>query len=545
MPEIAQREPEPTGPPLGERASGHSPSLDRPDPAGDGRPAGTAASPEPSPAPPRSTPPASQRSWSWGAVAKSVLGLPATIKAVVGVLVVGLALVATFAEMTGRLVVIEPFDVAEILQKKHGYTSRVIANKLTDHLTRIRTTARTSMERRQFVAPGSANANFHALGGDANLDALLPYLWALVGKDRLGVVGEIVVREPSGRGLELDVTTRIAGKSAKTVSGPVEEIDDLLRQSAEHIYLHVQPYVLASALYETDGKRAFEVIQFVLRTEPATDDARAYNLWGLLARDAGHVDDAVLHFRDAVRVSTEPDIRARASTNLAAALYALGQYDEALAAVKRAVEARPAHAEAHHVWGLILAAQHDPATQPDLHRAAIAKLQEAIRVDPKFVPGYLSLGEQLERRGQIDAAIEQYQRAADLDRAAVVPHLRIAQALQRARRVEDAKRHLQQTIELLPNSPELEMMLGIVLFDEGELPDALACFLRAKTLAPRDPVPSFYAAQIYRMGEEPDKAVTELRQYLQLAPSGPRAAQARRLLDELQRGAPTSSRRGS
>ncbi len=52
-----------------------------------------------------------------------------------------------------------------------------------------------------------------------------------------------------------------------------------------------------------------------------TDDARAFNLWGLLLLDAGDPDEAVERFREAVRVSRESDIRARAYTNWAAALY--------------------------------------------------------------------------------------------------------------------------------------------------------------------------------------------------------------------------------
>jgi Na+-transporting methylmalonyl-CoA/oxaloacetate decarboxylase gamma subunit len=120
---------------------------------------------------------------SWTGLAKALIAIPTLITAGVGVVVVVLALIVTYAELSGSLVVIEPFDVPEVLEKNHGYTSRVIASKLTDHLTRIRTTARTSMQRRQFVTPGAENAHLHVLGPGVNLEAVLPFVWALWGKE--------------------------------------------------------------------------------------------------------------------------------------------------------------------------------------------------------------------------------------------------------------------------------------------------------------------------------------------------------------------------
>jgi predicted TPR repeat methyltransferase len=76
-------------------------------------------------------------------------------------------------------------------------------------------------------------------------------------------------------------------------------------------------------------------------------------------------------------------------------------------------------------------------------------------------------------------------------------------------------------------------MLGIVLFNQGEMPAALDHFARAKALAPRGPAPYFYIGHIYRTGEETDKALVEFTQYVDLEPHGSGAERVRQIILEM------------
>jgi len=475
---------------------------------------------------------------SWASLGRWVAAVPSALKSVsvgIGLL---LAVLVAFAEFTGQRVVIEPFEVSAPLRDS-GYTSRAIANKLIDQIAAIRTTARTSMRRRQFVAPPTdAAPPILVFGSGLSVDSVFQYVRELLGREPVRIIGEIVTL-PRGTGAEAEIrlTTRVRGKPPKTVSGPLGGMDGLLLQAAEHIILHTQPYVLASYYYEVDPGRCREVIRFVLQNDPPTDDARAYNLWGLLTRDAGDHERAVELFQEAIRVAGDGDIRARAYTNRASSLQALGKQAEALEAVRKAIEADAGHAEAYHVWGVILTGKETSGGTAD--EQAIEKFRQALSVDPRFAPAYYSLGDALAKGNDLEAAIEAYRQGLDLDRGSAGRHVRLARLLLRAKREEEAVRYLQRAVELDLASYDAQNMLGVALLRQGNLPAAFERFARAKALAPREPSPYFNMGLIYRMGGESRKAVQEFQTVLRLAPQGPEADRARRLVEEL---TPASSR---
>jgi tetratricopeptide (TPR) repeat protein len=472
------------------------------------------------------------------------LAIPAIAKTVSVLLAIALAVFVAHAELIGQRVVIEPFEVASDLRES-GFTSRTVANKLTDHLAAIRTTAKTSMRRQQFVPLSSEAApKVLALGGDISIDAVFQYVREFLGRDPVRIVGEIVTaREARDASPVVQVTTRVKGKPPKTISGPVGRLDAMLLQSAEHIFLHTQPYLLASFLYEVDPKRCLEAIQYVLQNDPPTDDARAFNLWGLLLADAGDSDGAVERFREAVRVSAEPDIRARALTNWAAALRRQAKHQEALEKVQQAVAADPAQADAYHVWGLVLAAKERQSVTPATPSHAAEKFRRAIEVNPRFVPAYFSLAEELERTNELQAAIEQLRKAVDRDRGSSEGRVRLGRALTRAKELGEAKQHLERAVELNPTSFEAHNALGIVLMRQGDFGAAAGQFARAKEASPTESSPYFNLGLIHRMGGDRERAVREFRGYLALAPEGPGADQARKFIAELWGNAPVPGER--
>jgi len=478
----------------------------------------------------------------WDTTTRVFLALPSIAKSLSALAAIAFVSLIAYAELTGQRVVIEPFEVPSQLRDS-GFTSRTIANKLTDQITTIRATAKTSMRRRQYV-PSSDEAapQVLALGGGISVDAVFQYAREFFGREPVRIVGEIVTTKSSkGEPAEVQITTRVNGKPPKTIAGPLTSLDSLLLQTAEHIFLHTQPYLLASYLYEVDPKRCLEAIHYVLQNDPQSDDARAFNLWGLLLLNAGDHDGAIERFRDAVRVSSERDIRARAYTNWAVALHRAGRYQEALGIVEKAVEADASHADAYHVWGLVLATMEQQPNAPTAGPAAAQMFRRAIAIDPRFVPAYISLAEDLERRNDLPGAIEELRRAVDLDRGSADGRVRLARALIRANELGEARQHLERAIELDPKSFEAHQALGMALMKQGDFRNALARFASASAIAPRDPAPYFNMGLIYRMGGDRERAVREFREYLTLAPDGPAAGQAQQFIAEL-RGSASAAR---
>jgi tetratricopeptide (TPR) repeat protein len=467
--------------------------------------------------------------------------VPSIVKSLSVLLVVTLALLVAHAEFTGRRVVIEPFEVSSRL-KEHGFTSRAVANKLTDQITRIRSTAKTSMRRQRFVASAAEAApQVLALGGDLSLDAIFQYLREFFGRDPVRIVGEIVTALDASSGpAGLAVTIRVRGAPALTVSGPVAEFDRLLLESTEHIFLHTQPYVLASYLYEVDPKRCPAVILHILRHEPDTDDARAFNLWGLLASDAGDLPRAVDRFLEAARIGADRDIIARAYTNAASALRRLGKSEAALEAARKAMEADPAYADAYYVRGLVLLGAEPAAPAPGDAPQALEMFRRAVELNPHLTAARLVLADTLERRNDLSGAIAQLRQAVDLDRGSAAVRTRLARALIRAKEMDEARAQLEQAVALDPLSFEALSALGGLLLRQGDLPAAREQFARAQELSPREPSTRFNLGLIYRMSGDRHASVREFQEYLALSPDGPGADQARRFLAELRQGGPVS-----
>jgi tetratricopeptide (TPR) repeat protein len=104
-------------------------------------------------------------------------------------------------------------------------------------------------------------------------------------------------------------------------------LDSMLLESAGHIFLHTQPYLLASYLFCTrwTPSGAFKRFNTCCKTSRLRTIPEPSTFWGLLLLNAGDPVGAVERFREAVRVSNDSDIRARAYTNWAAALYRQAQ----------------------------------------------------------------------------------------------------------------------------------------------------------------------------------------------------------------------------
>jgi tetratricopeptide (TPR) repeat protein len=159
--------------------------------------------------------------------------------------------------------------------------------------------------------------------------------------------------------------------------------------------------------------------------------------------------DSETLFRHAVDVT---GANYRAEVNLGGALCDEGRVDEAMGHFKEAVRLRPDSAEAHLDLGAALYSAR--------HRGeAIAEFREAIRLKPGYADAHYNLGIALEDGGALGEAIQEYRRAAGLWPDWKVCH-RLGAALRRSGAAAEAITWLQEAIRLNPGDDDARRELG-------------------------------------------------------------------------------------
>jgi lipoprotein NlpI len=183
---------------------------------------------------------------------------------------------------------------------------------------------------------------------------------------------------------------------------------------------------------------------------------------------------------------------------------ALGEPDEALADMTRAIELAPSFAPAYAARGELLAHRRE-------YEKALADLNEALRFDPADAETWHQRGDVNDILGRGDAAIADYGEAirrnprADyyIDRGA---------AFDKRRDRERAMADYDRALRLEPDNARAHSSRGRMRFERGEFADAVPDLMKAADLDPDAP---YYAIWLYlaraRAGETDAAAELERR----------------------------------
>jgi len=139
-------------------------------------------------------------------------------------------------------------------------------------------------------------------------------------------------------------------------------------------------------------------------------------------------------------------------------------------------------------------------------KAAVAKLQKALELDPNFMKGYDNLGLCYEALGQYDDAIRIYQQAIRLNSQQQLPSpwppLNLATLLIKLGRLEEAETYLQESLRYDPRFPKAHYQMGLLLGKQKKDNEALRELSQAAALDPTYPEPHYLLGKIYqRMGD--------------------------------------------
>jgi protein O-mannosyl-transferase len=205
-----------------------------------------------------------------------------------------------------------------------------------------------------------------------------------------------------------------------------------------------------------------------------SDSAVAHDGLGCVLLQNGKIDEAILHFRQALQM--DPDY-APACYNLGNALLQKGAVDDAIAQFQKALQTNPRYAEADNNLGNALLQKGDVDE-------AITQFQKALQISPDDAEACNNLGNALLRKGAVDDAISNFQKALQINPGYADALNNLGNALFRKGAVDESVLNFQKALQIKPDDAEACYNLGNALLQKGNMDEAIAQFQKALQINP-------------------------------------------------------------
>jgi tetratricopeptide (TPR) repeat protein len=204
-------------------------------------------------------------------------------------------------------------------------------------------------------------------------------------------------------------------------------------------------------------------------------DAYSFLRAGMANERTGNYPGAVRAYERGLAVEPE---NVEILNSLGFALFQQGKSQEAVVALEKALAVDPKHVKAHNNIAL---------ASIDLGELELAEAhyRESLAIEPQAAI-HSDLGFVLERQGLADEAIEQYQKALELDPASASAHYNLGGALVRRRESAAAAQHFRAALEHKPSAPAYAG-LGLALYQQGEVDEAIASLRAGIAADPKHP----------------------------------------------------------
>ena len=110
---------------------------------------------------------------------------------------------------------------------------------------------------------------------------------------------------------------------------------------------------------------------------------------------------------------------------------------------------------------------------------ALEHFQKVLEINPSYAEAYNNLGNALLQKGHLGKAIGQFQKALEINPNYAEAHSNLGNALLQEGQLGDAIDHFQKALEINPNYSGCRYNLGNALLRDGQLDEAIAEFQRA------------------------------------------------------------------
>ena len=390
------------------------------------------------------------------------------------VIAIAALLIGLVIEVFRDDLVIEPIALPKAVSDL-GYSPEVAAHRIMDAIHDIQRIARTE-KAKGTVLPESRSIDLAVPGVDLTLKNIARYIRSFLDLPENRVAGEFVCREWSCSRSNLKLRLRVWQDTVYMISlkelGESEE-DEYFSYAAERLLLHVDPFIVASMLFETDKARARDVAIQLVR-DGHRDKKWALNLIGLIEFDRENYASAA-KFHEAATI-IDPNF-VIAHINWGVALNALRDREGAIAKYQKVIEIDPENATAYNNWGVLLDAQGD-------RTGAVEKYRQAIKIDPEHALAHTNLGAILRAQGKHADAIEKFKEAIKIDPGNAIAYNNWGVALKDQGAYEEAIAKYRESIEIDPEYALPYSNWGNILRAQGKHKDSIAKYKDAIAIDP-------------------------------------------------------------
>ena len=220
--------------------------------------------------------------------------------------------------------------------------------------------------------------------------------------------------------------------------------------------------------------QAERVCRQIIAARPGNADA--HNILGVSLAALGQKDEAVASLKRAVKINGQA---ASYHANLGEILRQAGHLDQAAQAIEEAIKLEPNNAQALNNLGII---QYERKQFAD----AVESYRRALELRPTMAEALNNLGNALRLTGDIDGAMHAYQEA--LTQRAVYPEVynNLGTLLQQDRKLEEAEHALRKAIQQNPQYIEAHNNLAQLLSSQKQEVEALRVLGEALKFAPKN-----------------------------------------------------------
>ncbi len=296
-----------------------------------------------------------------------------------------------------------------------------------------------------------------------------------------------------------------------------EEAVAAYQQAAKLDPTYALPWSHLGDVYLSQGRTTEAVAAYQQATRLDPSYPWPYHHLGLIYSEQAAYDPAVANLRQAVE-------RHQRDQDKALAWYGIGQVYQALPNVRAALEAYqqaaaldPTYPWSYHQLGLLHEGQQDYAEAQKFYRQA---LEWHAQDDPRRAASWQHLGNTAVALGDLEGAVEAYQRAAAADPQDAVSRNNLGDVLAILGRYPEALTAYRQAAELDPAYVAPQSGLGNVYVKMGRHAEAAAAYRRAINLAPETAWFHRNLALVYEQQGNYEAALEAYQQAINRYPAG-------------------------
>ncbi|NES65529.1 MAG: tetratricopeptide repeat protein [Okeania sp. SIO2D1] len=226
------------------------------------------------------------------------------------------------------------------------------------------------------------------------------------------------------------------------------------------------------------------------------------------------MQETPINFVSSTQQQTKNVKQAKIYFSLGKVLAKKGEWKEAIAAYRQAIDREQNFADAYHFLG-------DALVETGDQTEAIKVYQKAVEINPELWEVYHKLGSLLQEKEELEEAVFAYHKSLELKPDFCWSYNNLGDILVKLERWEEAIDAYRRGIELNPDFPWSYCKLGDVLVKLGNWREAIAAYRQAVMRNPQAPWSLYKLGEILRQHGQFEEAVDYLRQAIEFKTDAP------------------------